>query len=127
MQGVFMEMQSMENMEPLTYDKIETGRRIRALREKINISRKEMAESSDSTEKELADIEEGKCSMSLETALRIAAFFDVTIDDLTGAAEDDAQVQQDREEERLLSLLENSAPQQLTMALEQMRNYLLEK
>lgn len=119
-------MQSMESAVPLTYDKIETGRRIRALREKINISRKEMAEKSDSTEKELADIEEGKCSMSLKTALRIAAFFDVTIDDLTGAADDAAQVQQEREEEELLSLLENSDPQQLTMALERMKNYLLE-
>lgn len=116
----------MENAVQLTYDRAKTGRQIRYLREERNISCEEMAEILDIPEKNLTDIEEGRSGISLERALQIAAFFDMAIDDLINTANDAVQKQRDREEEAVLSLLENSDPQQLTTALELMRRYLLE-
>ena len=54
------------------YDKQAAGRRIRDRRKGLNLSPEALAEKLGLSEKYLMDIERGTCSMSLETALKLA-------------------------------------------------------
>ncbi len=118
----------MEYTAEFIYDKSETGRRIRSLREQKKITCEEMAQKLGRTEKEFRDIEQGLCSVSLHTALKIAAFFDLTLDELIegDSHEADAQIQPTGEEEKILSLLARSDPRQRTEALKLVQEYLLD-
>ena len=62
------------------YDKNETGERIRRQREKLGITRREMAEKIGRAEKYYADIERGYCGMSLDTMIDIANCLGLTLD-----------------------------------------------
>lgn len=118
----------MEYTAEFIYDKSETGRRIRSLREQKKITCEEMAQKLGRTEKEFRDVEQGLCSISLHTALEIAAFFDLTLDELIegDSHEADTQIQPTGEEEKILSLLARSDPRQRTEALKLVQEYLLD-
>lgn len=107
-----------------TYDKTDVGIRIRHLREKRNVTYKEMADSLGGTEADYIDIERGNSNMLLKTALQIADFFDITIDELLYGDKADIQ-EKGKEEEMILSLLERNESQKITEALKLMQEYLL--
>ncbi|MFQ9562753.1 MAG: helix-turn-helix domain-containing protein [Faecalibacillus intestinalis] len=63
-----------------TVNNIEVGIRIRALRERHNLTREQLSEILDITPKFLGDIESGSRGMSNNTLVKIANFFSVTTD-----------------------------------------------
>ena len=68
------------NQKEQLYNRSEAGERIRNRRERINLSRKEMAVQIGKAEKYYGDIERGYCGMSLETMIAIAGYLGFTLD-----------------------------------------------
>lgn len=107
------------------YDKNAAGIRIRSSRERLGISRQEMAHRIGKAEKYYADIERGYCGMSLETMIGIADSLGITLDYLVlGKEQGKDGVSQ--EAARLLFYLENCSESRQKKAVELLRVYLSE-
>lgn len=83
------------NQKKQLYNRSEAGERIRNRRERINLSRKEMAVQIGKAEKYYGDIERGYCGMSLETMIEIAGCLGLSLDYLLFGKEDEHELPED--------------------------------
>lgn len=67
-------------MKEKSYKQIDTGKRIRNQREYLSISRKQIANAIGLAPKYYADIERGTCGISLNTAIEIAKYLNLSLD-----------------------------------------------
>lgn len=67
-------------MTKKTYDRLETGDRIRQKRLLLGLTQDEMAEKIDRAAKYYADIERGSCGMSVETLMALSETLNLSID-----------------------------------------------
>ena len=96
------------------------------LREQAGISRAKAAQNLDKAEKYYSDIERGTCGMSLETALQIAAYYQVTVDYLIYGSNDTKQPELYEESSTILFWLEHSTQEQRKKAQKLLEAFLLE-
>ena len=106
------------------YDRAAAGLRIRGCRERLGISRQEMAQRIGKAEKYYADIERGYCGMSLDTMIDIADSLGLTLDYLVRGREPDSGVSQ--EAARVLFYLEGCSESRQKKAAELLKVYLSE-
>ena len=123
---VLFPYKNMNRKKEFVYDKVNTGKRIRMLREQAGISRGKAAEDLDKAEKYYSDIERGACGMSLETALQIAAYFRVTVDYLVYGGDEPKQPELYEESKTILFWLEHSTEEQREKAQKLLKAFLLE-
>ena len=123
---VLFPYKNMNRKKELVYDKVNTGKRIRMLRELAGISRAKAAQDLDKAEKYYSDIERGTCGMSLETALQIAAYFRVTVDYLIYGNNRLNQAKLCEESSTILFWLEHSTQEQREKAQRLLKAFLLE-
>lgn len=107
------------------YDRTAAGLRIRGCRERLGISRQEMAQRIGKAEKYYADIERGYCGMSLDTMIDIADSLGLTLDYLVrGKDPENAGISQ--EAAKVLFYLENCSESRQKKAAELLKVYLSE-
>ena len=107
------------------YDRMAAGLRIRGCRERLGISRQEMAQRIGKAEKYYADIERGYCGMSLDTMIDIPDSLGLTLDYLVrGKDPENAGISQ--EAAKVLFYLENCSESRQKKAAELLKVYLSE-
>ena len=104
------------------YDRIAAGGRIRRQRERLGISRQEIAEKIGRVEKYYADIERGYCGMSLDTMVDIAGCLGITLDYIIFGEEDKQKLSS--ESAAILFYLESCDENKRKKAVELLKIYL---
>lgn len=110
----------------LIYNRSDMGRRIRKIRQEMNITCEEMAQRLHMDKGEYMRVEQGEGDAPLEIVMQIASFFQVTIDFLIYGMDEPMSVElpEDGEDEEIISLLESSGSAQREMAFKLMQVYL---
>lgn len=110
----------------LIYNRSDMGRRIRKIRQEMNITGEEMAQRLHMDKGEYMRVEQGEGDAPLEIVMQIASFFQVTIDFLIYGMDEPISVElpEDGEDEEIISLLESSGSAQREMAFKLMQVYL---
>lgn len=110
----------------LIYNRSDMGRRIRKIRQEMNITCEEMAQRLHMDKGEYMRVEQGEGDAPLEIVMQIASFFQVTIDFLIYGMDEPISVElpEDGEDEEIISLLESSGSAQREMAFKLMQVYL---
>lgn len=115
----------MNQTKQTTYDRIAVGHRIRTQRNRLGLSREDMARYIGRTEKYYADIERGTCGMSTETMLDIARFLHVSLDYMM-LGEDTETFESSDESMNVIAHLSCCDASQKEKALKLLRTFLLE-
>ena len=110
----------------LIYNRSDMGRRIRKIRQEMDITYEEMAQRLHMDKGEYMRVEQGEGDAPLEIVMQIASFFQVTIDFLIYGMDEPISVElpEDGEDEEIISLLESSGSAQREMAFKLMQVYL---
>lgn len=110
----------------LIYNRSDMGRRIRKIRQEMDITCEEMAQRLHMDKGEYMRVEQGEGDAPLEIVMQIASFFQVTIDFLIYGMDEPMSVElpEDGEDEEIISLLESSGSAQREMAFKLMQVYL---
>lgn len=110
----------------LIYNRSDMGRRIRKIRQEMDITCEEMAQRLHMDKEEYMRVEQGEGDAPLEIVMQIASFFQVTIDFLIYGMDEPISVElpEDGEDEEIISLLESSGSAQREMAFKLMQVYL---
>lgn len=96
------------------------GNELYEIRRKRGLSRLEVAEMADISDRTYADIERGSVNMRIETVLRICVALNVTPDEVFIDKEEDFAEQK----ESLLSRLDNCSPKETETAIKLLSVYL---
>lgn len=110
----------------LIYNRSDMGRRIRKIRQEMDITCEEMAQRLHMDKGEYMRVEQGEGDAPLEIVMQIASFFQVTIDFLIYGMDEPISVElpEDGEDGEIISLLESSGSAQREMAFKLMQVYL---
>jgi transcriptional regulator with XRE-family HTH domain len=73
------------------FDKSVLGVRVRCLRTSKNVNQATLAELLGVTKTQISDIENGKTTTSIDRLVRLADYFDVSLDYLVGRSDDPAR------------------------------------
>lgn len=109
-----------------TYNRLETGERIRVKRRLLGLTQEELAEKIGRVPKYCADIERGQCGMSIETMMAFAKTLNMSLDYMIlGVGTADEEQSQTEELAALIHMLENCSERKIKYAKELLKLFLI--